>query len=359
MTDYNDIFDKTEKPKEDDGLDEFYSYANRTEKNGVLLSIYLVVMLLVSFGFTFYSGFVYPDSESILSNLEITEPITIDVTETPDADYLYQLEVNGALTNHSTTDLQTAYIDIEFFNEDNESLGYRSFTTENLFVDQTFLLENELIETDAVFDHFEITYGFDVYNNTTTFFNLLPVMLCSIMFFFIDFNCFSADWKAFKKNVGSNLSKIGIGFAMVYVAAILSNLILALLQANDTSINEATIQNMFTTDTGQLIMLFGLLVVFTPIVEEVIFRKVLYNFVDKRLGKVAAILSSGIIFGLMHVVQHGDFIQAIPYVLMGVVFGYIYYSNHKNIWITIGVHAMNNLVNYIVYAAFILGGGTF
>jgi hypothetical protein len=113
--------------------------------------------------------------------------------------------------------------------------------------------------------------------------------------------------------------------------------------------NEQMIGSMFSNDPIQLAMLFFLLCVFTPLVEELIFRKVLYRFVDRRFGPIAAIISSGLVFGLMHVISFGDFVQAIPYVMMGMVFGVIYHRARKNIIIPIGVHFINNLVSFLVY----------
>lgn len=122
-----------------------------------------------------------------------------------------------------------------------------------------------------------------------------------------------------------------------------------------SSENESAIAGMFIDDPLQLVMLFFLLCVFTPIVEEIVFRKIICGFFERKIGKIWAILLSGAIFGLMHVVAYGDFVQSIPYITMGAVFGYIYFRSEKNIYVTIGVHFLNNLISYLFYLLPLLG----
>jgi len=111
-----------------------------------------------------------------------------------------------------------------------------------------------------------------------------------------------------------------------------------------------SIQAMFESNAVVIVMLFFLLCIFTPIVEEVVFRKVLFGYFEPKLGPIISILLSGSIFGVMHVIGAGDFIQVIPYVLMGFAFGYIYYRSEKNIWVPIIVHFINNFIVFLIYA---------
>ncbi|MDP3129775.1 MAG: CPBP family intramembrane metalloprotease, partial [Bacillota bacterium] len=67
------------------------------------------------------------------------------------------------------------------------------------------------------------------------------------------------------------------------------------------------------------------------------------------------ILISGLIFGLMHVATAGDLPQAIPYVMMGFVFGYAYWSSGRNIYVTMGVHFLNNFISFLIYVAALYG----
>jgi membrane protease YdiL (CAAX protease family) len=115
------------------------------------------------------------------------------------------------------------------------------------------------------------------------------------------------------------------------------------------------IQSLFEKNLFDISVLFILLVVLTPVIEELIFRKVIYNFVESKTNHILAILSSGLIFGLMHVIQYGDFLQSIPYVMMGLVFGYIYHNSRKNIFVVIGVHTINNFISWLLSVLAVYG----
>ncbi|MGL4373327.1 MAG: CPBP family glutamic-type intramembrane protease, partial [Turicibacter sp.] len=56
---------------------------------------------------------------------------------------------------------------------------------------------------------------------------------------------------------------------------------------------------------------------------------------------------SSLLFGFIHVISAGDFIQAIPYVMMGFAVGYVYPKN-QNIWYSIGVHFIQNLFSTVI-----------
>jgi membrane protease YdiL (CAAX protease family) len=57
----------------------------------------------------------------------------------------------------------------------------------------------------------------------------------------------------------------------------------------------------------------------------------------------------------MHVASYGDFLQAIPYVARGCVFGYIYWSSNKNIHVAMSVHFINNFISFAIYVAALYG----
>ena len=86
-----------------------------------------------------------------------------------------------------------------------------------------------------------------------------------------------------------------------------------------------------------------------PIIEELIYRKTIKNiFINKTL----AIIASGLIFGLAHVVgtyqSLQDLLYIIPYGSFGAVFMYIFIDS-KNIWSTITIHFMHNSILLLLY----------
>lgn len=85
-----------------------------------------------------------------------------------------------------------------------------------------------------------------------------------------------------------------------------------------------------------------LVLVFAPIMEEVIFRKLL---IDRtlRYGEKKAILFSGLVFGLYHLIIP-QMIFAIP---LGMILAYVYIRT-GNLWYAILLHFLNNLVSTLI-----------
>lgn len=103
-----------------------------------------------------------------------------------------------------------------------------------------------------------------------------------------------------------------------------------------------------TTDLATLMLSSGMFWrVFTvgicaPIVEELIFRKLLIDRVVKH-GEWLAILLSGVMFGLFH----GNFRQAVFATLVGMFWAFIYVRTGK-VWYTIAMHMVINLTTSVI-----------
>ncbi|MBU9713534.1 CPBP family intramembrane glutamic endopeptidase [Evansella tamaricis] len=74
--------------------------------------------------------------------------------------------------------------------------------------------------------------------------------------------------------------------------------------------------------------------VFVPIMEEIVFRMVIFGSLYKRFGFWIAALSSGLIFAVVHF----DFSHLLVYLTMGVVFAYLYVKTRRII-VPIMAHA--------------------
>ena len=89
-------------------------------------------------------------------------------------------------------------------------------------------------------------------------------------------------------------------------------------------------------------------VIYAPVVEEIIFRKTFKNVIK---NSTIFILTSGIIFGLVHISYNGNIYKelliTVPYMLMGIDFAYIYHKSN-NIFTTITIHSLHNLVLLIL-----------
>lgn len=79
-------------------------------------------------------------------------------------------------------------------------------------------------------------------------------------------------------------------------------------------------------------------VLLIPIVEEIVFRKLLTDLTAKRFGMVSSILVNSIIFALIHVSP-----SAMLYIFpLGVALN-ILYRRYDTLWASFALHAINNL----------------
>ena len=108
--------------------------------------------------------------------------------------------------------------------------------------------------------------------------------------------------------------------------------------------NTGIIQMMTGSNPFWRILVAGIT---APIVEEMVFRKLLIDRVVKY-GEWVAILTSGIMFGLFH----GNFSQFFFATLLGGFFAYIYVRTGK-IWYTMFLHATVNLTTSVITMALI------
>src|SRR5699024_3172234 len=74
-----------------------------------------------------------------------------------------------------------------------------------------------------------------------------------------------------------------------------------------------------------------------PILEEIIFRKILFGYLNEKFNVWIAAFVSSLIFGLVHMEMQ----TLIVYMVMGIVFAYIYWKT-KRIIIPILVHVSIN-----------------
>lgn len=131
-------------------------------------------------------------------------------------------------------------------------------------------------------------------------------------------------------------------FGMIGVGAVIGmllNYFVMLPFGLNPSNNTAIVKMMMNSNPVMRIVTAGIL---APIVEELIFRKFL---IDRtyRYGEWAAILTSGLMFGL----YHGNLAQFFFTTLIGGLFAYIYIRTGK-IWYTIALHMTLNLATSVI-----------
>ncbi len=158
------------------------------------------------------------------------------------------------------------------------------------------------------------------------------------------------SWLTKDKNVFESRNKtiitILVSSAIILIVGIGINLLFEFLIPNISNNNQESLQSMIKVAPATLI--FAALV-FAPVVEEIIFRGAIFNAFYKKENPIAAILISGALFSLVHVIGSllvGNLIGLIHFVsyfAVGIGFGFLYHKT-RNLYICIGVHFINNLV---------------
>ena len=108
------------------------------------------------------------------------------------------------------------------------------------------------------------------------------------------------------------------------------------------------------------IVLFLIDMVFIGIMEEILFRGILQESLhdffgcDSYKNVLKAVISSSIIFGLAHYMNmfagvsfKAASIQVLSVILLGTLFGAIYYRAGRNIWVTIILHSLLDLGSFL------------
>lgn len=154
-------------------------------------------------------------------------------------------------------------------------------------------------------------------------------------------------FKLNKKEYISKILNIFILFMGVKILASFATSFISIILGYNLLESENQSIIILLTKQSPILMLISS-VILAPIVEEIIFRLSLRKVID---NKYLYIIISGSIFGLMHIFPTElsmaySLIQSISYVTMGLFLSHTY-ANNNNIWIVIGVHALNNLISML------------
>lgn len=134
-----------------------------------------------------------------------------------------------------------------------------------------------------------------------------------------------------------------IGYALIFVSNIIGNIATVFIGiAKGSQVNNRLIE--YVSD-GNVWTMLVVMVIIAPVMEELIFRKVLVDRVLKY-GEGMAVALSGLMFGLFH----GNLNQFAYAVVLGAFFAFIYIKT-GNIRITIGLHMLVNFMGSVVASA--------
>lgn len=133
---------------------------------------------------------------------------------------------------------------------------------------------------------------------------------------------------------------IGLIF-LGFLGIVLNSFVLSALVDSQADLLE---KSKFILDSG-FIGIFGV-VILVPIVEELIFRRVMIEAISEQTKPIIAVLISSLVFGSLH----GEPVQILGATLLGLVFGWLYYESGSVIPSTL-LHIFNN--GYFVLALYL------
>lgn len=175
---------------------------------------------------------------------------------------------------------------------------------------------------------------------------------------------FIEDAKKFKKDILRNIIVIVVGAGLMYGLTELANLIIEKLNIPSSSQNQDTIVQLLKSPLALYMVISAVLL--APVVEEMIFRKLLFETVEQKFKwhKAIAIVISTLIFSLIH--MSGEFSEALldpsKWVYMLSIIGYLplalvlslgYTFSKNNIYTVIAIHLINNLIAVVQILTYI------
>lgn len=188
------------------------------------------------------------------------------------------------------------------------------------------------------------------YYTLTCILNFIVDLGMLIVVFFIFKDQMLCQWEDFKKNWKSNLFYgFIIGTALIYIAGIGGGMLTLALGGAQISENQALIEAIM--DVQPLLMMIPT-VIFAPILEEMIFRGIIFGWVYELNPKLAHMISA-FIFGFVHIMsavlsgQISEWIQIFSYFFMGIALSFLY-EKKNNIYVPILSHAMNNFISILL-----------
>lgn len=189
-------------------------------------------------------------------------------------------------------------------------------------------------------------------------YNFATDIVFMLIVFFLYKKRLIKEFKDFFSNFNDNMILALEYYLVGLIIMLVSNYLIGTFFSNASANNENMVRLLI--DKYPFYMLFSV-AIYAPLVEETIFRRSLKDVFDKigktKLIKYLYIISSGLIFALLHVMGNAseaiDYIYIIPYLALGISFASLYYRT-DNLFSTIILHSFHNLVALILYL--ILGG---
>jgi len=183
-----------------------------------------------------------------------------------------------------------------------------------------------------------------------------PVVAAAEVVFYVAAGCF-AWWglracgrQPFRKLTGRDGRAILIGIAMLFIARI--GMAAQLMLTHQTKHVQAGFEHFDVTSKTPAITTIAVslavlsLVVVAPVVEEMVFRGLLFGALAGRLGVLGSAVITALLFGAVH----GDPVLFPSLAAIGFI-GALAYAATGNLWVSIILHASSNAIGAIFIVA--------
>lgn len=146
--------------------------------------------------------------------------------------------------------------------------------------------------------------------------------------------------KESKTGIGGILLWSLIGFFMVYIGQILA----ALIEMHILGIEPGSENTTLIVDIIEMVPIFFIIpAIIGPILEELVFRKVIFGALHKKMNFFFAALLSSVVFSAFHM----DFEHLLVYAAIGFIFSFLYVKTKRIIVPIIAHITMNTFVMLI------------
>ncbi len=158
---------------------------------------------------------------------------------------------------------------------------------------------------------------------------------------------FQNQWTYFTQNISRSIRHIAIGFLAVIIGSATVNGILWALGYEVGPENQAQLEALLQGGPIAVVSLVIFAGFLAPVVEELVFRKGLWDLIEKWGGYAGAIILNALAFGAIHIIADLGtgtmvLINLIPYLTMGIIISLSYYFSGKIIFIPIFIHLIYN-----------------
>ena len=145
-----------------------------------------------------------------------------------------------------------------------------------------------------------------------------------------------------KWNFGQIVGGFIVGYSLMYIGSIIGSYIGTIIESffPDAQASTNNVQELVLT--GEMWVNILAMVMIGPVVEELLFRKLLCDRL-KPYGDGITVVVTGLMFGLFH----GNLTQGIYAFLFGAFLAYVYLRT-GNIFITIGYHVTANFMGSVL-----------